>query len=141
MMVEIIAAFIGTIAFSICFNIAKEELIYCGAVGGIGWFIYFITFNIIDDKVYSSFIAALVISIISHILSRIRKNPVTIYETGGILPLVPGAGMYRTLYFIIIEDYLQSNYYLYETLKIAGAMAVAMMLISSLNKLITSRSR
>lgn len=135
MIIEILAAFIGTIAFSICLNIAKKELVYCGIVGGIGWLVYSITLNLIDDKVYSSFISALVISIISHILAKTRKNPVTIYETGGILPLVPGAGMYRTLYYIVTEDYIQSTYYLYETLKIAGTIAVAMMLISSLNKL------
>lgn len=139
MMIEVFAAFVATMAFSVFFNVSKNELFFSGLVGGIGWFIYLISVKLFQDVIYSSFIAALVISIISHFLARIRKNPVTIYQIGGMFPIVPGAGMYRTLYYIVNEDYTIANYYLYETLQIAGAIAVAMVLIAFIFTLITKR--
>ncbi len=136
MIIQIIAAFLGTLAFSVMFNVSRYQLIYCGAVGGIGWFVYLVTFRESEDIVFASFVAAVVISIISHVLSKALKNPVTIYQIGGIFPLVPGAGLYKTLYFIVRDDYTQATYYLYQTLQIAGGIAVGMVLIASINRLI-----
>lgn len=139
MIVEVFAAFVGTLAFSIFFNVSKRELLFCGAIGGISWTVYLFIYGLIQDSIYASFVAAIVISILSHILSKIRKNPVTIYQISGIFPLVPGAGMYKTLYYIVNEDYNLSTSYLYETLQIAGGIAVAMVLVASINSLIIKR--
>lgn len=137
--VEVFAAFIAALTFSLFFNVSKNELFYCGLVGGIGWLVYLISFNLIQDVIYSSFVAALVISIVSHFLARIRKNPVTIYQIGGMFPIVPGAGMYKALYYIVNEDYNLSTYYLFETLQIAGGIAVAMVLIAFVYNLFAKR--
>lgn len=139
MIIEVIAAFIAALTFSLFFNVSKKELVYCGFVGGIGWLIYLNMFNLIQDVIYSSFIAAMVISIVSHYLARKRKNPVTIYQIGGMFPIVPGAGMYKTLYYIVNEDYTTSIYYLFETLQIAGGIAVAMVLIAFVYNLFAKR--
>ncbi|PKM50375.1 MAG: threonine/serine exporter [Firmicutes bacterium HGW-Firmicutes-7] len=139
MIIEVLAAFVGTLAFSVFYNVSKRELLFCGTVGGISWTVYLFVNAFIHDSIFSCFFAAIVISVISHILSRVRKNPVTIYQIGGIFPLVPGAGMYKTLYYIVNEDYTLSTYYLYESLQIAGGIAVAMILIASLNNLLIKR--
>ena len=139
MIFEVLAAFVAALTFSLFFNVSKNELFYCGLVGGIGWLIYLIAFNQIQDVIYSSFAAALIISILSHFLARIRKNPVTIYQIGGMFPIVPGAGMYKTLYYIVNEDYTLSMSYLFETLQIAGGIAVAMVLIAFVYNLFAKR--
>ncbi|MBC7959987.1 MAG: threonine/serine exporter family protein, partial [Vallitaleaceae bacterium] len=136
MMAQIAAAFFGTLAFAVVFNISRYQLLYCGVVGGFGWFIYLTSYKVTGDIVFSSFIASTAISIVSHILARVLKNPVTIYQIGGIFPLVPGAGIYKTLYYIVSEDYTQATYFLYQTLQIAGGIAVGMVLIASFNRLI-----
>lgn len=139
MIVEVLAAFIAALTFSVFFNVSPRESVYSGLVGGLGWLIYLITFQQIQDVIYSSFIAALVISIVSHFLARIRKNPVTIYQIGGMFPIVPGAGMYKTLYYIVYEDYTTANYYLFETLQIAGGIAVAMVMIAFVYNLLAKK--
>lgn len=136
MIVQILAAFIGTVAFSVVYNVSRYQLVFCGIVGAIGWFVYLLLFSVSKEMIFSSFIAAVVVSILSHTLAKVRKNPVTIYQIGGIFPLVPGAGMYKTLYFIVSEDYTQATYYLYQTLQIAGGIAAGMVLIASLNRLV-----
>lgn len=137
MIPQMAAAFFGTLAFAVVFNVSRYQLIYCGAVGGFGWFIYLLTFKATEDIIFSSFVAAVMISIISHILAKALKNPVTIYQIGGIFPLVPGAGIYKTLYFMVNDDYTQATYFLYQTLQIAGGIAVGMVLVASFNRLIS----
>lgn len=140
MIFQIIAAFFGTLLFAVVFNVAKKELFYCGITGAFGWLVYLILEKLTKDIVFSSFIATLMISIVAQLLARIRKNPVTVFQIGGIFPLVPGAGMYKTLYAIVEQDYPLASQYLFETLEIAGSIAIGMVLIASLNKLIFSKS-
>lgn len=135
MIIQIIAAFVGTVSFSVIYNISRYQLFYCGIVGAIGWFVYLLAFLWSKEMIFSSFIASVVVSIISHTLAKVRKNPVTIYQIGGIFPLVPGAGMYKTLYFIVNEEYTKATYYLYQTLQIAGGIAAGMVLIASASRL------
>lgn len=141
MMLQVAAAFIGTIGFSVMFNVSRFQLLYCGGVGALGWFVYSISYYFLQDSIYASFIASLAISIASHVLARIRKNPVTVYQIIGIFPLVPGAGMYKTLYYIVNEKYLLSIEYFFQTLQIAGGIAAGMILIASIDKLLYSLKR
>lgn len=141
MILKIIAAFIGTVGFSIMFNVSRHQLLYCGGVGALGWFAYSVAFHFSQDSIISSFIGSLVISISSHILARVKKNPVTVYQITGIFPLVPGAGMYQTLYHIVNEEYFLSIQYFFQTLQIAGGIAVGMILIASMDKLLSSLKR
>ena len=84
------------------------------------------------DVVAASFLSALVISLLAHTFARIFKAPVTVFLIPGILPTVPGAGMYRTVYYIITDNRAQSSYYLMQTLEIAGVIALAIFIVDSL---------
>jgi len=137
MIIQVVAAFFATFFFSIMFNVNKKQLWVCGIVGACCWAMYlFATFNNFS-VVTSSFFAALVVSILSHILAIYRKNPVTTYQISGVIPIVPGAGMYRSLLYLIQDELTLANEYLVETLQIAGAIAVAMLLIYSFSVLIS----
>ncbi len=131
MIVKLFSAFFATLFFSIIFNISKYELIYCGISGFLGWLSYLLTFNLTSSVVFAAFIGALMISLYSRLLAKIRKTPVTIFSISGMIPLVPGAGMYKTVYYIIEEDYALSTHYGIESLQIAGAIAIAIILVSS----------
>jgi len=135
LIIQIVAAFFSTLFFAVLFNVSRYELIYCGIVGAIGWTSYLIIKYYSNSIVFSTFIATLIISVLSHILAKKRRNPVTIFQISGIIPLVPGAGMYKTLYYIVNNDYSMSTFYLFETLQIAGSIAIGMILVASFNKL------
>lgn len=137
MIIQVIAAFMATIFFSIMFNVNKKQLWFCGIVGGCGWAMYLFTSDIGFTIVTSSFFAAVVVSVLSHILAIYRRNPVTTYQISGIIPIVPGAGMYRSLLYLIQDELTLANEYLVETLQIAGSIAVAMLLVYSFSMLMT----
>lgn len=130
--IECIAAFFATLCFSIIFNISRTELVPCGILGMIAWFVYKVVLLFISSIVFANFLASLTISIIAVFLARKRKMPITIYILSGIMPLVPGAGMYNTMYHIIIQKLSKATLYLIETIQIAGAIAISIALVLSL---------
>lgn len=124
--------FLATIGFSILFNVKKDELLYCGIVGVVCFFFYdvFILNNL------SSFLGALIGTFIAVVISRrlafTRKIPAAIYIIPAIIPIVPGAAIYLTIYNIISENNYAAIYYAFETMKITGGIVIGMSIALSL---------
>ena len=79
----------------------EKELVFCGVSGGLAWLVYFILYRQSQNVVLGSLVATFVLTILSRILAVARCNPATIYLVSGIFPLVPGAGIYYTAYYLI----------------------------------------
>lgn len=136
MMVLIGAAgcFVAVAAFAVILETPKKYLLHAGIAGAIGGLVYLFSVQKGVDIVWASFFSALAISLTSHTFARIFKAPVTIFLIAGILPTVPGAGMYRIVYYIIASDSAKSSYYLVQTLEIAGVIALAIFIMDTLFK-------
>lgn len=133
MFIQILGAFFATFFFSIMFNVNRSELVICGFVGASGWALYLFSQDFKASVVFSSFLAALLVSVLSQILAIYRKNPVTTYQIAGIIPLVPGAGMYQSLFYLLQENEDIAFRFLLETIEVAGSIAVAMLLVTSVS--------
>ena len=59
----------------------------------------------------------------------------------GILPTVPGAGMYRTVYYILLNNRANASYYLIQTLEIAGVIALAIFIVDALFRIRRNQTR
>lgn len=132
MITQVIVAFVATIAFSVLFNVPKNQYIFCGVTGALGWLCYLIIFDIYPSVVLSSFVASCTLTFASRIFSVCRKTPVTIFLICGIFPLVPGAGIYYTAYNIIMGDNALALSKGIETAKIAVAIALGILIVFSL---------
>lgn len=131
MVIQVLGSLIGLVGFSIISGVPKRFLIHCSITGSAGWFVYLLSDAITNDVVLSMFFAALVVSLISHIYARIRRAPVTIFLIPGILPLVPGVGMVRTIYYNIINNSDLAGDYLSLTMQTAGAIAMAILIMDT----------
>lgn len=126
-LIKIVSAFFAAYFFSILFNTHKKELMYSGLLGAVSWGIYMFTMELFTwQPEVSSFLAALVVGILACQLAKWRKAPVTVFLVAGIIPLVPGAGMYRTMRALISNNYNGTVMHLIETLQAAGAIAIAL---------------
>ena len=68
-------------------------------------------------------------------MARICKVPATLFLTVAFLPLVPGGGMYYTMEYCMrgeTELFMETGLH---TLALAGAIAVGIMLVSSLMRM------
>jgi uncharacterized membrane protein YjjB (DUF3815 family) len=136
MFTQFIFAYISTVGFSLLFNIPKSAILKSALVGAIGWLIYFQAHQFSQSAVLSTFLGACVVSILSEIFARKFKEAVTVFVIPGILPLVPGSGMYNTMLALIQRDISTAALIGSETIFIAGSIAVAILLVSSFTRLI-----
>lgn len=132
MILSILSAFISTIGFSIVFHVQKKHLLICGATGAISWTIYLLLNQKGNSSVLASFLATLVVTTLSYLLAKKRKTPITVFLIAGIIPLVPGLGLYRMMYALLEEDYSLALDYATLTFEIAGVIAGAIVIISLL---------
>jgi len=131
MILSIASAFISTIGFSIVFHAERKHLLVCGAVGAIAWTIYLLLEKT-SSSVFASFIAALVVTSLSYILAKKRRTPITVFLIAGIIPLVPGLGLYRMMSALLEQDYSLALNYATLTFEIAGVIAGAIGIVSLL---------
>lgn len=124
MMIQFIVSLFATLSFAVLFSAPKSELIFCGLTGGIGWIVYLICLNFNDSITIANLIATLALTVISRIIASLRKNPVTVYLITGIFPLVPGAGIYYTSYYFIMNEMPDCTRYGMQTVKVAGAIVL-----------------
>lgn len=130
----VIGSFVAVAGFAVLLETPRRYLLHAGIAGAIGGFVYLFNIQRGADVVLSSFFSALAIALTSHTFARVFKAPVTIFLIAGILPTVPGAGMYRIVYYIIANDSAKSSYYLIQTLEIAGVIALAIFIMDTVFK-------
>ena len=99
MMIQIIAAVIATVGFSVLFGVPSKYYPYCGVIGGAGWLVYLIALEHFSTA-GASLAATMVVIFLSRLAAVRKKCPVTIFLIAGIFPLVPGAGVYWTAYYL-----------------------------------------
>lgn len=132
MILSILSAFISTLGFSIVFHVQKKHLLICGAVGAISWTIYLLLNEQGNSSVLASFLATLFVTALSYLLAKKRKTPITVFLIAGIIPLVPGLGLYRMMSALLDEDYSLALDYATLTFEIAGVIAGAIVIVSLL---------
>lgn len=124
MFLQFIICMLATLSFAILFSAPKSQLLFCGLAGSIGWIVYLGCLNFGIGTVIANMIATFALTVFSRTIASIRKNPVTVYLISGIFPLVPGAGIYYTSYYFIMNEMKESSSYGMETVKVAGAIVL-----------------
>lgn len=127
-------SFLATLGFSIFFNSPKKSLINAGIIGGIGWTVYSILFNLSENIILANFFAATLISILSEILARKMKYPAIIFVIPGMLPLIPGLSLYNTMLSLVEGNYTSAVSIGTNALFISASIAMGVLLVTSLVK-------
>ena len=110
MLLELIPAATGTIAFAILYAIPKKYYPYCAAIGAAGWLLYRIMANFADAGTFeATFLATVLVVLLSRFVAVAEHCPATIFVTAGIFPLVPGAGIYWACYYLVTSQFDQAG--------------------------------
>ena len=133
--IQLVAAFVGTVGFSALFGAPRRFYLYCGLAGMAGWAVYLLV-AMSHSVVGAAFFAALAVAAISHIMAKICRCPVTVFLICGIIPLVPGGGIFWTAYYIVTEQLRMAAATGFVALKVTIAIAGGIILASGIiNKL------
>lgn len=132
MIIQFIVSLVATLAFAYLFAAPKDDLLYCGLTGAIGWLVYLFAIDMGSGSAFANALASLALTVAARIFSAVRKKPSTVYLRPGIFPLVPGAGIYYTAYYFIGNDRAQFAAYGSETLIVAGSIVIGILMGTAL---------
>ena len=123
---ETLAATGGTIAFSLLFGVPGKYYLECGLTGGIGWLLYrLISLYTPLPATAATFLAAAAVALYSRIAAVRRRCPTTVFLIAGIFPLVPGAGIYWTVDYLVTDEIALARSSGTSALKAAFAIVLA----------------
>ena len=126
----VLYAFIACLGFGGLYNLHGSPLFWAAAGGACAWFAYLITLLFSSD-ITACFVSAAVAAAYAEVLARIQKHTVTTYLLVGIIPMVPGAGIFHTMEYCIQGDTIQFLATGLHTLGMAGALAIGILVIDS----------
>ena len=140
-----IYALVGCAAFSVVFEIRDiKKLASASFCGFVSWLVFtlcsFVGTGIWADTI-RYFIATIAVAIFAEIFARVHKAPATLFLIIGIIPLVPGGGIYYTMEALINGDMQLFVYKGLSTGACAGAIAVGCSMVSSTVRMITAAIR
>ena len=133
---QILFAALACCGYCILFNIHLPGMFVCMAGGGLGWAAYLAAERLTASALFPYFAAAAVISLYAEIMARVRKFPAFSYLVIALLPLVPGAGVYYTVEYLLEGSRMQSAEQGVRTAAAAGLLAVGMLVVSSLFRMV-----
>ncbi|NME84375.1 threonine/serine exporter family protein [Clostridium sp. SM-530-WT-3G] len=137
MLLQVIVSFIASLGFGIIFNIKGKNLIFAALGGGLSWFCsLFFSKQGMSDAL-SFFCSSIIFSIYSEICARKLKTPITTILICALIPLVPGAGMYYTMYETITGNVQKAIHLGLNTCASAGSLALGVIFVSTITKHIT----
>lgn len=127
-----IYSFIATVGFGVLFQAPRHTLATSGFIGAIGWLVFYYMRSFLGyDSFYANLCATIVLSLLSELAARVFKQPATVYVIPGIIPIVPGLGMYKGMAQMIENHYEQGVSILLTAGMDAAAIALGMMFIAS----------
>ena len=108
-MVRTVLAFVGTIAFALLFGVPRKYFFSCGLIGGAGWLLYEVLMAFAGaTATEATFFATVLVILLSRLRAVRERCPVTVFLISGIFPLVPGAGIYWTSYYLVTGQMRQA---------------------------------
>ena len=134
MFVQLLAAYVGTVAFAVLFGVPRKYYLDSGLCGMLGWLLYLILMNYTGLSVANMvFFATVLVTFTAMVLAIVRKCPITVYLICGIFPLVPGAGIFWTTYNVVSEQFGAALHTGITALKVTVAIAFGIILVAELN--------
>ncbi len=134
MFVQLLAAYVGTVAFAVLFGVPRKYYFDSGLCGMLGWLLYLILMNYTGLSVANMvFFATVLVTFTAMVSAIVRKCPITVYLICGIFPLVPGAGIFWTTYNVVSEQFGAALHTGITALKVTVAIAFGIILVAELN--------
>ena len=139
LILEALSCVICCFGFSIIFNIHGRGVLFCILGGMLTWVVYALCLKSGMGEIGAYFCGAAFASAFSEIFARIRKCPAISYLVISVFPLIPGSGVYYAMEYAVKGETELFAAKIMNTAAIAGAMAVGILLISTIFRLYSTR--
>lgn len=140
-MLQILTAFLGSLGFSILFNLRRTKLLIASVGGMLTWAVYLFMGLIFDSDPIRYLFAALFVTIYAEVFARVKKTPTTSYLVPGLIPLIPGGALYNTMKFALNNDWTEFGEAAAYTMQLALALSAGIIVVSSVMRMAAAAYR
>ena len=131
-LIQIFTGFLGSLGFSILFNIRGRKLAVASLGGLISWTVFLLLASVFPSETLRYFLSAAAITLYAEVFARIEKAPTTTFLVPSLIPLIPGGSLYYTMNYALNKQWnLFAQKALY-TLQLALALAVGIIAMTTL---------
>lgn len=132
--VQLPAAFVGTVGFAALFGTPRRHYLASGLTGMVGWGIYVLLawYTAVLSAAGAAFFGALAVALASMLLAVWRRCPSTVFLICGIIPLVPGGGIFWTAYYLVSDHLRLAATMGFSALKVTIAIAGGIITLTTL---------
>jgi uncharacterized membrane protein YjjB (DUF3815 family) len=130
--VLLVTSALATLGFSILFYVHPKRLLLATLGGLLTTAVYLLAGHFIDGELLPNLLGALAGAGYSELMARMTKVPVPVYMVPSVIPLVPGSGLYETMFHFVTGSYSVAASAAMRTLQItlgiAGGIVIASVL-------------
>ena len=130
-LLQLITAALGSLGFSLVFNVRGKPLLW-GALGGLlawGSYLFFKAQGTSDVVGY--LLSSMLITIYSEVCARLFRAPATVFLMSSAIPLIPGGSLYRTMVCAVKMQGMEFLRVGTHTMLLAAAISAGIILVST----------
>lgn len=132
-MMQLLASFIGTAGFAVLFSVPRRYYLSTGCVGMAGWMVYLLSVRCAGMSVaVATFTATMVVTLLSYEFARWKKCPSTVFLICGIFPMIPGAGVFWSTYYLVSAQMSQALDAGFTAVKVTVAIVLAIVVVTNI---------
>jgi uncharacterized membrane protein YjjB (DUF3815 family) len=111
--IKSIAAGVAAVGFAILFNVPQRTILPVFILGAAGGLVKFGTMHFGTGIVFASFLAAIMIGILSIRMAHFKNSPPLVFYIPSVIPLVPGFFIYKMMLGIMsLSNITDNNLYI-----------------------------
>lgn len=122
---------------AVYFNAEKKDIVFGAILGALGWMIYRVCQSSAVSEALGYFTGAFAVAACAELLAVILRQPATVFLVPGIIPLVPGGGIFLMMRAAVQGKFSAALSAGYSTLIAAGAIALGIAIASSVARIIS----
>lgn len=134
-LIQLLMAYLGSLGFGILYNLRGNRLLFASLGGLLSWVVYLLVNQFTASPYPCAFAASVAIALYSELMARIIKTPITGLLGASVIPLIPGAGLYRAVSGLMLKNAEQAASQGIYTLFFAASMASGITLTTLLFRL------
>ena len=136
--ISVLAAGVGTFGFGILYHIRGKKLLLATLAGILGWAAYHAAGAFGLSESFRYLVAAAAVTGYSEIFARVEKTPTTTFLAPGVIPLVPGGGLYYSMNYAMKEEWPLFAETALNTLELAAFIAIGIIVETSVSRIFSA---
>ena len=136
MIIQLLAAFFGTLGFALIFQVRRKLLFWTALGGMLSWAVYLVLDYILHTIFLPYMCAAVAAAVYAQIMARIQKVPATIYLILALIPSIPGGALYYTMSNLVMKNWPQAVSDGKRTLQYALAIAIGISIVCAVTQIV-----